>query len=156
MCYQNRLVFILLVIFLMAGCYPTELKDKTPIKVINEKQDLLEEPKISSSIEKELKRITTQYIKAEYDGDINTLLTITREDALNTVKSGELQIFQSHKLDKIVSFNIARTKLLNTYLMIATVSSYEPNAAVPTIYYEHLWFKDFNNKWFIIKIERDA
>lgn len=53
MCNQNRiLVFILSVIFIMAGCYTTELKDKTPIKVINEKQDLLEEPKISSSMEK--------------------------------------------------------------------------------------------------------
>lgn len=157
MCNQNRiLVFIIPVILLIIGYYIIELKDKTPIKVINEKQDSLEEPKISSSIEEELKRITTQYIKAENNGDINTLLTITKEDALNAVKNGELNMFQSHKLEKIISFNIVKTELPNTYRMIATVSSFDPNASFQSIYYEHLRFKDFNNKWFIIKIERDA
>jgi len=100
--------------------------------------------------------LVTKFIMAEYSGDIDTLLSITKDEANVAVRNGELNIFKSHKLDRIVSTTIVPIESPKSIKLIVAVNSQGPGRKVPTVYYEHLQIRKFNDKWFIIKIERDA
>ena len=102
------------------------------------------------------KNTVTRFIMAEYSGDIDTLLSITKDDANIAVRNGELNRLKSHKLDRIVSATVIPTGSPESFMLIVAVSSQDPGGKVPTIYYEHLQMRKFNDKWFIVKIERDA
>lgn len=153
------LVCILLIIFVISGCNGQGSKENepkviTPTNLINETQDPPEEFIIAPLVKEELEKIATQYIQAKYNGDTDTLFNITKKDALDIVKSGELEIFLSHKLDKIISFNILGYEIPNTYIVIVSVNSYTPYATIPTIYHEYLYIEGFDHDWFITQIER--
>ncbi len=102
------------------------------------------------------KNIVTSFIMAEYSGDIDTLLSITKEDANVDVRNGELNIFKSYKLDRIISTTIVPMESPNSFMLIVAVNSQGPGAKVLTVSYEHLQMRKFNNKWFVVKFERDA
>lgn len=105
----------------------------------------------NSEIQEELKNMSMQFIAAEYEGDREKLLEITRKDAKKAVENGELDIFKSHKLDGIVYFNFVERENPDEYLVIVAVAPINE-----TIYYEHLIFNRFDGDWLITQIERDV
>lgn len=132
------LTFISCITLLFAGC--------------SDRQDRLKQFDVDETI----RGLAEQYIKAQYAGDTATLSAITREAAAEAVESGELEIFKSHKLNRILSFNFIKTEEPYQRLVIAAVESAPEDKASASNYYEHLYFKKFEGKWYIVKVERDA
>lgn len=136
---------LLLLVFTFTACSDNMSPAKTPEP----------RPADQAGTDEDYKNKATRFITAKYQGDVDTLLELTREDALREVENGELDFFRAHKLDRIVSFNLIKTEP-EVVLVIVAVNAQSPSADIPTIYYEHLWFKKFGNEWFIIKTERDT
>ena len=108
------------------------------------------------NIQESLREIVIRYVNAEYSGDNEELITLTKEAAQEAVKSGELSIFKNHKLNGISSIYFEKQKESTFYRIKVTVSSTVEDSTIPSQYYEHILFKNYGNKWYIVKVERDT
>jgi len=141
------LIFIVLMLIIPLGMVVIkEVGRETNPQVINSIRN--------SGIQEKLKDISMQFITAEHKGDIEKLLVLTRHDARKAVINGDLAIFQTHQLNKIVYFNFIERESPDEYIVIVAVNS--TIQGFGTTYYESLTFRKINDNWFIIKIERDA
>lgn len=124
----------------------TVIPPKTP-EVINSLAD--------KEIQETLKTITMEFITAEYKGDTANLLELTKENAEKAVKSGELDIFKTHKFKQIVYFNFINNNPDEYLVIISLETQTDPNFDATTCF-EHLTFKKIKNEFYITNIERDV
>lgn len=89
------------------------------------------------------------------DYENNTLKLITKEAAAEAVKKGELDIFKLHKLNQIVSYYYTEIDEQDQRTVVIRVNSTTNKEMIATEYFEHLSFKKFGDKWYIVKVERD-
>ncbi|QOS98690.1 hypothetical protein JNUCC42_19805 [Brevibacterium sp. JNUCC-42] len=109
---------------------------------------------MSQSVESTLKNIASQYIEAEYKGDKELLMRVTREEARKSVEEDQLSIFKDQHLDQIINTKI--TKISDSeYDLVVTVSSSPKEKEQPTNYFENLTITKQNEEWLITKVTRD-
>lgn len=101
-----------------------------------------------------LKKVATEYILAEYEGDLSTLRKLTIKDARKAVDNGELNIFKKHKLERILKIEKVNQSQREAKLIV-TVSSITNKAERASSYYEHLSMINVNGDWKVAKAERD-
>lgn len=101
-----------------------------------------------------LKKVATEYILAEYVGDLSTLRKITIKDARKAVDNGELNIFKGQKLKGILTIEIVNQTQKEAKSII-TVSSITNKAESTTTYYEHLTMINIDGDWKVSKAQRD-
>jgi hypothetical protein len=101
------------------------------------------------------KVLINTFVKAEYSGDIKTLLSITKEEANIMVRNNKITVYQTSKLDKIISTTLLDMNNSGMCKFIVSVSSIV-NGKNLQQYNENLTMKKFNQKWYVVKIEYDA
>lgn len=116
--------------------------------------DSLNKP-ISDQIEEDLSKISVVFVNALYEQDFNTLLSITREVAREKIEKKEFEQFQNHKIEQLKIISIQQ-KEENTYEVVLEIYSSTPTNEIPTIYFQHLILKRFENDWLITDFLQDA
>lgn len=94
------------------------------------------------------------FVNAEYSGDINTLLSITKEEANTRVRNNEITRYQTHKFD-LIMFTTVGPNEPGIRKFIVSVQSIV-NGKYPERSDEHLTMKKIDDKWYVVKIEYDA
>ncbi|KNZ70967.1 hypothetical protein Tfer_0036 [Thermincola ferriacetica] len=84
------------------------------------------------------------------------MLDITKENAKRDIIKGEVDIFQKHKFVKIDAIRFIHMESPTEKEVIVTVVAIQPSDTIESAYFEHLFFKKVNDKWYINKVERDV
>jgi hypothetical protein len=94
-----------------------------------------------------------EYIKKEYEGDKDFLISVSGDKIKKKIASGEIIFPNNHKLDSILSINILE-KTESRVLVRATISAYDSKGYLSN-YYELITLEKNDDRWVFVDIERD-
>lgn len=103
--------------------------------------------------EETIKKLVTDYIRAEYAGDRKRLLEITTGESRREIENGELAGFIQQKLENIVSIRVSRITEEEVFV-VAVVSSVTDPKFSASNYQEEMQILKTSGNWYINQVQR--